>query len=64
MIILTLSYPSFVNEDQNYVLMKEVTSEEVKEFVHSMQKDKIPRPDGWHVEILLGFMTFFNKIYI
>ena len=34
--------------------MEEVTKEELKAILHSFQKDKIPRPDGWTVEFLLA----------
>jgi hypothetical protein len=35
--------------------MEEVTEDELKEVLHSFQKDKSPGPDGWSIEFFLGF---------
>ena len=55
------TYLSFVNEDQNAVFMEEVTLEEVKKVVHSLQKDKILRLDSYFVEFFKGFMDIFEQ---
>jgi hypothetical protein len=36
-------FPRFVEEEDNRSLMEEVSEEELKEALHSFQKDKIPR---------------------
>ena len=55
------TYLYFVNEDQNAVFMEEVTLEEVKKVVHSLQKDKISRLDSCFVEFFKGFMDIFEQ---
>ena len=35
--------------------------EELKEVIHSFQKDKIPRPDGWTIEFYLGFFYLIGE---
>ena len=39
----------FVEEEDNHSLMEEVTEEELKEALHSFQKDKSPGPDEWTI---------------
>jgi hypothetical protein len=43
-----------VNEEDNRSLMEEVSEEELKEVLHSFQKDKIQVLDGWTIEFFLG----------
>ena len=49
-------FPRFVDDDDNRMLMGEVTNIELLEVLHSFQKDKITGPDGWPVEFFLGFL--------
>lgn len=35
--------------------MEKVTKKELREVLHSFQKDKIPRLDGWPVELFIEF---------
>ena len=46
-------FPESIIEEDNSDLMKEVTEEELKATLHSFQKDKSPRLDGWTVEFFL-----------
>ena len=50
-----LLYPRFVDEEGNKDLFVEVGMEELKETLHSSQKDKSLGPDGWTIEFYLGF---------
>jgi len=43
---ITQYFPRFVNDEDNNALMEEVLEEELKEFLHSLQKDKSLRPNG------------------
>jgi hypothetical protein len=43
---MALHFPHFVEEEDNVDLMAEVSEAELKEVLHSFQKDKIPGPDG------------------
>jgi hypothetical protein len=52
---LALYYPSFVDAEKNRELFEEVSEPELKETLHSFQKDKSPGPDGWPIEFYLGF---------
>jgi hypothetical protein len=38
---MALLFPHFVEEEENADLMEEVSEEELKEVLHSFQKDKI-----------------------
>jgi hypothetical protein len=53
-------FPRFVDEEDNRLLMEEVLEEELKEVLHSFQKDKIPGPDGWTIEFFLGLYDFLG----
>jgi hypothetical protein len=55
-------FPRFVDEEDNRLLMEEVSEEELKEVLHSFQKDKSPGPDGWTIEFFLGCMIFWDRI--
>ena len=35
--------------------------EELKETLHSFQKDKSPGPDGWPIEFYLGFFDILGE---
>jgi hypothetical protein len=48
-------FPRFANDEDNRMLMEEVTIEELKEVMRSFQKDKSPGPDGWTIEFFSGF---------
>jgi hypothetical protein len=58
---LALLFPCFVNDETNRSLMEEVSEEELKEVLHSFQKNKSPRPDGWTIEFFLGFYDLIGK---
>ena len=42
-----------MEEEDNQILMDEVTEEELKVVLQSFQKDKSPSPDGWTIEFFL-----------
>jgi hypothetical protein len=58
---LALFFPRFVDEVDNRELMEEVTEEELKEVLHSFQKDKSPDPDGWSMDFFMGLFDFIGK---
>ena len=50
----------FVEEDDNVVLMEEVTEGELKEVLHSFQKEKSLGPDGWTIEFFLDLFELLG----
>jgi hypothetical protein len=60
---LALYFPSFVDEEGNRELYAEVTEAELKETLHSFQKDKSPGPDGWTIEFYRVFLTLLEETY-
>lgn len=50
---------SFVDEDDNDILMAHVSKGEVEGVLHSTQKEKSLGPDGWTMEL---FQHFFDLI--
>jgi hypothetical protein len=44
-----------VDEEKNRELFLEVNEQELKETLHSFQKDKSLGPDGWPIEFYIGF---------
>lgn len=54
-------FPQFAKVEENYELMGEVLIEELKEILHSFQKDKSPGPDGWPIEFYLGFFDLLGE---
>ena len=46
-------FPRFVGEEENNLLMEEVSEEELKVALQSFQKDKSPSPDGWTIEFFI-----------
>jgi len=53
-------FPRFVGEDDNRMLMGEVSEMELSVVLHSFQKDKSPGPDGWPIEFFLGFFELIG----
>eukprot|EP01018_Ginkgo_biloba_P002192 Gb_33330 [translate_table: standard] len=53
-------FPSFVGEEDNVSLTKEITVDELQGVMVSLQKDKSPGPNGWTVEFLLGCFYFIE----
>jgi len=53
-------FPRFVGEDENKMLMGEVSEMELSVVMNSFQKDKSPGPDGWPIEFFLGFHDLFG----
>jgi hypothetical protein len=53
---LSNSFPSFVKEEENQGLIKEVGKEELYQTLQSFQKDKSLGPDGLPVEFFLGYL--------
>lgn len=49
----TLHFPLFIDDEGKKLLMFEVLEDELKKILHSFQKDKSPRLDGWGVEFFL-----------
>ena len=46
---LALFFLRFVDKEDNSALMDEVVEDELKEVLHSFQKDKSLSPDGWTI---------------
>eukprot|EP01018_Ginkgo_biloba_P004985 Gb_28741 [translate_table: standard] len=57
---MTSFFPSFVGEEDNVSLTKEITVDELKEVMLSLQKDKSLGPDGWTIEFFLGYFDFIE----
>jgi hypothetical protein len=53
-------FPRFVDKEDNRLLMEEVSEEELKEVLHSFQKDKSPGPYGWTIEFFMGLYDFLR----
>ena len=60
---LSQMFPRFVDEEENGVLMKEVSEEELKEVMGSFQKDKIPGPDGWTIDFFWASLIFWGGTF-
>lgn len=43
-------FPRFLDVEENLEQMEEVSMEELKTTLHSFQKDKSPKRDGWTIE--------------
>ena len=54
-------FPRFVDEEENGVLVKELSEEELKEVMGSFQKDKSPGPDGWTIDFFLGLFDLLGR---
>jgi hypothetical protein len=52
---------SFVFKEDNENLMENISKERLQEVLHSFQKDKSPRPDGWAWEFFLGFYEVLEE---
>jgi hypothetical protein len=50
-----------MEKEDNRQLMEEVSKAELKEVLHSFQKDKIPGHDGWPIEFFLRFYEFLDQ---
>lgn len=53
-------FPRFVEEEDNRMLMEEVTEDELLEVMRSFQKDKSPGADGWTIEFFLGLFDMIG----
>ena len=54
-------FPGFTSEEDNKILMEQVTLEELKNVMNSFQKDKNPRPYGWTFEVFLGLFDLIGQ---
>ena len=54
-------FPCFADAEENIELMEEVSMEELKTTLHSFQKEKSPRLDGWTIECFLGFFDILGE---
>ena len=52
----------YVMDEDNRMLMEEIEVEELGRVLHSFQKDKISRPDGWPIEFYLGFYECWGLV--
>lgn len=52
---MTSFFPIFVNEVDNEILLEDVSKEELQTILHTFQKDKSPRIDGWLLNFYMGF---------
>jgi hypothetical protein len=57
---MALLFPSFVDEEENDELIAEVIEVELKEVLHSFQKDKSAGPDGWSMDFYVGLFDLFS----
>ena len=48
-----------MDDNDNMRLMEVITDNELLKFLHSFQKDKSLRPDGWPVEF---YIVFFELV--
>ena len=48
-------YPRMITKEMNEELTKEISEEEIRHTLHTFQKGKSPRPDGFTLELFLGF---------
>jgi hypothetical protein len=60
---MALMFPRFVEEEDNRTLMEEVIEEELKEVLHSFQKDKIPGLDGWSMDFFVGLFDLIGRTF-
>jgi len=60
MVKMIISLASFVVDEENDSLVAEVSLEKFKEALSSLQGDKIPCSDGWHVEFYKFFLELFE----
>jgi hypothetical protein len=58
---ISLYFPRFFEEEENRALMEEISKEEMKEVLHSFQKDKISGLDGWTVELFIGIYELIRE---
>jgi hypothetical protein len=58
---MTQYFPSFPDEEDNKMLMEEVTLEELKGVMRTFQKEKIRGPYGWTIEFFLGFFDLLGR---
>jgi hypothetical protein len=58
---MELFFPRFVEEEDNLDLMEAVKEEELKEVLHSFQKDKILGPDGWSMDFFVGLYDLIGQ---
>jgi hypothetical protein len=58
---MALFFPRFVDDEDNRDLYAEVFEDELKWILHTFQKDKSHRPDGWRIEFYLGFFDVLGK---
>lgn len=57
---LAILFPSFIDQEGNDSLIREVLASELLATLRSFQRDKRLGPDGWPVEFYLGFYDFFS----
>jgi hypothetical protein len=58
---MTQYFPCFTNEEDNKMLMEEVTLEELKGVMRRFQREKIPGPDRWTIEFFLCFFDLLGQ---
>ena len=54
-------FPHFVEEEEHFSLMMEVSEKELLEVLDSFQKGKSPGLDGWLIEFYLGFYDLLGS---
>jgi len=58
---MALYFPHFAEEGDNLDLMAEVAKAELKEVLHSFQKDKSFGPDGWSMDFYVGIFDLIGQ---
>jgi hypothetical protein len=56
---LAIQYPQFVTEEDNNLLERLVTKQEIREILKHFEKDKSMGPDGWTMEL---FNLYFDTV--
>eukprot|EP01018_Ginkgo_biloba_P004890 Gb_27684 [translate_table: standard] len=56
---MTSFFPRFVGEEDNEIILKEISKKEILEVLQGLQKGEIPGPDWWTVKF---FLAFFNLL--
>eukprot|EP01018_Ginkgo_biloba_P032610 Gb_14068 [translate_table: standard] len=54
-------FPRMVGNEDNAILFREITKEELLVVLNALQKEKSPGPDGWSVEFYLDFFELLGE---
>ena len=60
-LMVVKEYPRFFNEAKGEELFLPITMVEVKEEIQASACSKIPRPDGWTMELFMVYLDFIGQ---